>query len=126
MEMTMSRIFKIASLINCKLKNTSANHNNLLLVNTVFSIGKNKNSSNTIFGDLTHYKRVFENEEMRKKDLENQISHTLKRHNGFRLVLLNDSQYALICPKKSVTKLGLVRSCALATWYRFWNQKNKK
>ena len=71
-----------------------------------------------ILGDLTQYKRVFEKEEIRKRDLENQISHTLKRHNGYRLVLLNDSQYAQICPKKSVTKLGLVRSCALATWYR--------
>lgn len=126
MEITMSRIFKIAKLINCKLTNTSPNHQNLLLVNTVFAIAKDKDSSNRIFGDLGHYKNLFEKEHKRIKDIENQISHTLKRHNGHRLVLLTDNQFAIIYPKKEFIKLGSVRSNALATWYRYWKQQNKK
>ena len=94
MEITMSRIFKIAKLINCKLTNTSPNHQNLLLVNTVFAIAKNKDSSNRIFGDIGHYKNLFEKEHKRIKDIENQISHTLKRHNKI-LPILNNVQNAI-------------------------------
>lgn len=122
----MSRIFKIATLINCKLTNTSPNHQNLLLVNTVFAIAKNENSSNRIFGDVGHYVNLFEKEHKRNKDLENLISHTLKRHNGHRLVFLADNQYAIIYPKKEIIRLGSVRSYALAFWYRYWKQQNKK
>jgi hypothetical protein len=119
------RIFKIASLINCKLTNTSPSHQNLLLVNIIFSIAKDKSCRNTIFGDIGHYKNLFEKEHARKKELENMISNTLKRHNGHRLVLLDDNQYVIIYPKKEMIRLGSTYSHALAFWYRYWKQQNK-
>lgn len=60
-----------------------------------------------------------------KQNIEELISQTLKRHNGHRLVLLIDGQYAVIYPKKEVIRLGSSRSSALSTWYSYWKSQKK-
>lgn len=61
----------------------------------------------------------------KKQNLEDLISHNLKRHNGHRLVFLVENQYAMIYPKKVIIRLGSSRSDALAFWYNYWKQQNK-
>jgi hypothetical protein len=61
-----------------------------------------------------------------KQKIEELISQNLKRHNGHRLVLLIEGQYAIIYPKKEIIRLGSSRSSALNTWYNYWKKINTK
>jgi hypothetical protein len=119
------RIYKLVSLINCKLPFcSSSNHQNLLFDKTVFTFCKTNYSKRSIYGDIGHYIKSKQKNNMKLKELENLISHTLKRHNGHRLVYLKEGSYAVIFPKKEILRVGGVQSSALRFWYSYW--KNKK
>lgn len=123
----MNRIYKISKLINCKLPTiTSPNHINLLLYNSVFCIAKTRSCKDRIFGDIGQYIKLKEKPLRNKKELEYLISQNLKRHNGHRLVLLVEGNYAIIYPKGEIIRLGSMRSKALAFWYNYWKQTTTK
>lgn len=60
-----------------------------------------------------------------KQSIKEIINSTLKRHNGYKLVLLTDFQYAIIYPGNKIIRLGSSRSSALQFWYSYWKNKNK-